>query len=266
MNLFLFYDFETNGIHPDVCAAMQLAIMNFNGEFIFNEYIYPYDNNISGVEIHGIDESKLIENNAKTHDLVFNQLNNYFNENRDKDKIYMIAYNNFGYDQIVMEAHFQRLNMKVPNNVIFLDLFPYIKEVYPNIKPNYKLKTVFENLIVPKEEVSYHCAKADTYCLYRLYHKIMEVNNMNVLISKYGRPAFSNRDILKSDISVLNGYSPKVNYKRMGINNVKSLYDKYLQLNNEDLMLNYMKNGLKIFSDYNNINMIRQLKYIQKFL
>ncbi len=266
MNLFLFYDFETNGIQPDTCAAMQLAIMNFNGEFVFNEYIYPYDNNIAGVEIHGIDEAKLIQNNANSYNIVFNNLYGYFMNNRDKEKIYMIAYNNFGYDQIVMEAHFERMGMKVPNNVIFVDLYPYIKEICPNIKPNYKLQTVFENLIVPKEEVLYHCAKADTYCLYKIYHKLMGVNNMNILLTKYGRPALSNRDILKCEVSVLNGYTPKVNYKRLGIQNVKTLYDKYVQFNNDELMLNYMKNGLKIFSDYNNMNMIRQLKYIQKFI
>ena len=38
----LFYDFETNGINPLECAALQLAIMNEDEEIIFNEYIYTF--------------------------------------------------------------------------------------------------------------------------------------------------------------------------------------------------------------------------------
>ncbi len=152
-NIIFFYDFETNGINPLTCAALQLAIMNQEGDVLKNQYIYPYDDKIAATEIHGIDENKLKENNALKSDDFFNDLIEWVKNIYPEKNIYWIAYNNFGYDQIVLENHLKRVNKKVPENWYFLDLYPMIKEFFQNIKPNFKLKTVYEYLCPNSEQV-----------------------------------------------------------------------------------------------------------------
>ena len=48
-----------------------------------------------------------------------------------KDDFYLIAHNNFGYDQLVLESEFLRCNIKMPYTWSFIDSLPYIKECFP---------------------------------------------------------------------------------------------------------------------------------------
>ena len=41
--VYLFYDFETNGLNAKTCGVMQMAIMLVDGSVFINQYIYPYD-------------------------------------------------------------------------------------------------------------------------------------------------------------------------------------------------------------------------------
>ncbi len=266
--MIFFYDFETNGINPLTCAALQLAILNQNGDILKNQYIYPHDNIIAATEIHGIDENKLKENNALKSDEFFDDLIEWVKNIYPEKNILWVAYNNFGYDQIVLESHLKRLNKKVPENWYFLDLFPMIKEFFQTIKPNFKLKTVYENLCSNSEPVQYHCALADTICLYRIYKKLEEKNMINIFTNKYVRKGFSDKNILESPISGLGGYNYKMDsiYRKIGFKKIGDVFSKYKEKNyNNDEFRKYLKNELNIYSEIHNKNFTEQMSYIQHF-
>ncbi len=267
-NIIFFYDFETNGINPLTCAALQLAIMNYDGDILKNQYIYPYDNVIAATEIHGIDENKLKENNALKSDVFFDELIEWVKNIYPEKNIYWVAYNNFGYDQIVLENHLKRINKKVPDNWYFLDLFPMMKEFFQNIKPNFKLKTVYEFLCPNFEPVQYHCALADTICLYRIYKKLEEKNMHKIFLNKYIRKGFSDKNILDYAISGLNGYNHKMDsiYKKIGFRKIGDIHNKFKEKNyNDSEFRKYLKDELKIYSEIHNKNFTEQMNYIQYF-
>lgn len=261
---YIFYDLETNGLDYYTTAIMQITILDINAEIILNQYVYPYNNKIEGTNIHGIDEKKLIDNNAiKTDDLcilIKKLIRNIYNRN----EIYFIAYNNFGYDQIILENNFKVCNIKIPNNWYFIDLYPMIKELYPTIKPNYKLKTVFENICGIDETINFHCSLADTKCLYKIYKKI---ENKYDFFIKYTRSLLQSDQIYYSPISSLNGYHSNMMFERKNINTIGDMYTifKNCEYNNDKFEI-YLRNNIGIYSNYLINNVIKQLnaiKYLQ---
>ena len=69
-----------------------------------------------------------------------------------RSRINWVAYNAFGFDQSVLEANFKAVGIKIPNNWYFSDLLPIVKELYPDMKPNFKLGTVYRVLNNVSEE------------------------------------------------------------------------------------------------------------------
>ena len=59
------FDLETNGLDLKASAIMQITILDIQGKILMNEYVYPYDNNIQGTQIHGIDGNVLQQNNGQ---------------------------------------------------------------------------------------------------------------------------------------------------------------------------------------------------------
>ena len=130
---YIFYDLETNGLDYYTTGIMQIAMIDVNGKVLLNQYVYPFDHRIDCSHIHGITEQKLIDNNAiQTKDLCEIMVN-LLNEQYGRDEVHLIAYNNFGYDQIILENNFKISGIKIPNNWYFIDFFPICKELFPNI-------------------------------------------------------------------------------------------------------------------------------------
>ena len=86
------------------------------------------------------------------------KVKNVIREIYGRKDVVFVAYNNFGFDQIVLERGFKLVNNKMPVNWYFMDVMPLIKNKFPDLKPNYKLATVYENLIKinKNEEINYH--------------------------------------------------------------------------------------------------------------
>ncbi len=257
----LYYDFETNGVNTLECGILQMSIVNENGDILYDQYLYPYDNKIEATEIHGIDENKLKEKKAVKSNDFFKTLKTVIhNMFGSTEKIYWVAYNNFGFDQIVFEATLRRLDEEIPDNWLFVDLYPFIKEMYPTIKPNYKLKTVFEHLCGKDETIQYHSASDDTLCLYKMMKKI---KNPQRLFEKYCRNALSNKNVMENSISNIQGYMPKYNYGKVGLEKIGDLYQIYKILNFEnEKMKEYLKNDCKIYTDFYIRQKIQQLNII----
>ncbi len=249
--VYLFYDFETNGLNAKTCGVMQMAIMLVDGSVFINQYVYPYDGIIDAVEIHGIDKNKLDENYATDSDSFFRNLRMIVSQMfGEAERIDWVAYNNFGYDQIVMESHFKRMRMKIPVNWYFLDLYPLMKEMIPNLKPNYKLKTVYEHLRPNQNgEVQYHCALADTTCLVEMMKEVKRQGFEVVLRDKYCRGSFHNLNILLCPLGTISN-SPTIveQCRRKGIETVQEMFEKYIENNGN--MENYFKKTMGIKYGY----------------
>ena len=257
----LFYDLETNGLDYYTTGIMQIAMIDVNGKVLLNQYVYPFDQRIDCSHIHGITEQKLIDNNAiQTKDLCEIMVN-LLNEQYGRDEIYLIAYNNFGYDQIILENNFKISGVKIPNNWYFIDFFPMCKELFPNIKPNFKLKTVFETICSPDNTI-FHCALGDSTCLYKLY--VCELHKHLDIFPKYTRSALSNDNIHNSSISSLNGYHKSINFEGKNINTIGDLFIffKINEYDNEKFTL-YLRDTLGIYSNFYINNIVKQFTIIK---
>jgi DNA polymerase III epsilon subunit-like protein len=226
----VFFDTETTGlsnangsIQP---AIIQIVIFNEFGESIFSQYVIPHDGIVAGTFIHGISQETLDTNNALTMRDTAEAIKTMLRSKYGRTRINWVAYNAFGFDQSVLEANFKAVGIKIPNNWYFSDLLPIVKELYPDMKPNFKLGTVYRVLNNVSEEdynkLELHNADTDVLCLYSIYLKCVQdfPDNFPRLFRIYTRPLLSNPEILDSHISVLNGYHPKIPFERFGFTKV----------------------------------------------
>jgi DNA polymerase III epsilon subunit-like protein len=226
----VFFDTETNGLPKEngsiQPAIMQIVIFNQNGESIFSEYVIPYDGKVDGAFIHGITQETLDTNNALSMHQTAESIKTTLRRIYGRTRINWVAYNTFGFDQSVLEANFKAVGIKMPINWYFSDLLPIVKELYPDMKPNFKLGTVYRVLNDVSEEdynkLELHNADTDVMCLHSIYLRISQdfPDNFPRLFRIYTRPLLSNPEILDSHISVLNGYNKKIPFESFGFNDV----------------------------------------------
>lgn len=246
----IFFDLETNGTRPFYKSAiMQISFKSYNDIIKENIYVLPYDNIIGATEIHGIDSGVLNKNNAISSEIMLNKLLKQFS--KSDEKYYFVAYNNFGFDQNVLEHHFKLHNLVVPTNWLFLDIFPYIQEHYQNIRKNggYKLSNVYDIMCKKNGElINFHNAEDDVYCLGEIYKKLdLEKDK----IKPYIRGGYTNSEILKAPISSIAGYAPFFGFERNGINTISDLMDQYKEMEkNIDLFRLYLKQKIGIYSEF----------------
>jgi DNA polymerase III epsilon subunit-like protein len=277
-NHIIFFDLETNGIRPFYKSAiMQISLKCETISVRENIYVYPYDNIIGATEIHQIDEKTLISNNAiQSKDLITYLLETFHKKN---DKYYFIAYNNFGFDQNVLEYHFKHYQNIVPQNWLFIDIMPYIQRYYPDIRKNggYKLSNVYE--ILCKEEecedssepnnkkrriINFHNAFDDVYALSEIFKK---VNPDKKKLGSYIRGSYTNQMILKSPISAIAGYAHFFNLEKHNINSIEDLYDQYKKVNkNDDLFKKYLKEKIGIYSEFYLNKIIEQFQILDNLI
>ena len=264
----LFYDFETNGLDTSQCGILQTSILNEQGDVIFNQYTYPYDNKIEGTEIHGIDENTLIQHHAIPSNVFFVQMFETIHRlyEDETEEIVWCAYNNFGYDQLVFEYHCERFNLPIPDTWSFMDIYPCIKELYPSIQPNYKLKTVYEYFFSNDSTIQFHNSLDDTRCLMQLYQKICESRrDKNILFHKYHRKSFSNHSILYSPISSLQGYHPNIPFHKHHLLQMNDLYEVFKTVDNKNEFVHLMKHNYNIYSAFITKQLYSQLEHIHHF-
>ncbi len=245
----IFFDLETNGTKPFYKSAiMQISFKSLDESINENIYVFPYDNIIGATEIHGIDAEVLNKNNAISSE---NMLKNLIFQFSDKSEIYyFVAYNNFGFDQNVLEVHFKKHNLVVPNNWIFMDILPYLQENYQAIRKNggYKLSNVYDIMCKKEGElINFHRADNDVYCLCEIYKKL----NLNkTKMAPYMRGGYTNNEIKKAPISSIMGYAPFFGFERKGINNISDLMEEYNKMEKKnDLFKLYLKQKIGIYSE-----------------
>jgi len=259
---YLIYDLETNGVNVLDNSIMQMTIIATDGNILLNEYIYPFDGKIDAVHVHNIDEKKLRENNALTLEQLCCQIKKIVRENYGRNDITWVAYNNFGFDQIVLERGFKLVNNRMPDNWYFMDVMPLVRSKYPDIKPNYKLATVYEYLIGIKEGINYHNSLDDCMCLLEIFIKCFEHYND---FHKYTRDQLYGVNIFQNKLSKLLYYNKYMNFEFHGIKNIGDLHKLYKTLNYDiDLLKNYLKNELGVKNGFYASNIVKQIDSIHQ--
>jgi DNA polymerase III epsilon subunit-like protein len=226
----VFFDTETNGLPREngaiQPAIMQIVIFDDKGKSIFSKYVIPYDGVVAGTFIHGISQITLDTNNALTMRQTAESIKSTLRRLYGRSRINWVAYNNFGFDQSVLEANFKAVGIKMPINWYFSDLLPIVKELYPGMS-KYNQGFMYKYLKKISDEdfknLELHNANTDVMCLYSIYLKISQdfPDDFKELFRIFTRPQLSNPEILDSDISVLNGYHKKVPFDDAGFFKVR---------------------------------------------
>jgi DNA polymerase III epsilon subunit-like protein len=264
MKNIVFYDLETNGLDYYTTGILQFTLLDSDGNILLNQYSYPFNNNISGTEIHGIDLNKLKENKAITSKELCVLIKKIIRNRFGRNDIYFVAYNNFGYDQIILENNFKICNIKIPLNWYFVDLFPLVKEYieYKSV-PNFKLKTIYEYVCGVDDNIQYHCSLADTICLYKIFVKLQTNEDFPIYIKKYTRSLLQNSDIFKYPISTVNGFSNGMMFEVKGIYTIGDLYNTFKNMEYGTGIFDfYLKNKINIYSDFYRKNIVKQMDAI----
>ncbi len=276
-NHILFYDLETNGMRPFYKSAIMQMSLKYNTLSVReNIYVHPYDNIIAATEIHQIDEDTLKTNNAiQSSDLITYLLETFKNE---KDKYYFIAYNNFGFDQNVLEYHFHYHKKIVPKNWFFVDIMPYIQRYYPDIRKNggYKLSNVYEILCKENENkdyepnskkrkvINFHNAFDDVYALSEIFKA---VNPDKKKLSAYVRGSYTNKMICESPISAIAGYAHFFDFEKKNILLIQDLYDVYVKCDKKsELFKDYVKTKIGIYSEFYLNKIVEQIEILNYFM
>jgi len=265
----IYFDLETNGNRPFYKSAiMQMAFDAPHLNIKKNIYVQPYDGIIGATEIHQIDEKKLKDENAITSKELLEYLVATFS--KTNDVYYFLAYNNFGFDQNVLEHHFRVHKMKVPQNWFFVDIMPYIQRYYPDIRKNggYKLSNVYELLCKDKSKkssaIEFHTAHDDVYCLQEV---CKSVNPLRSKLHPYIRGAYTNRGILLSPISAIAGYAHFFKLEENSIHRIQDIYMEYDKVNKKsDLFKKYLKEKIGIYSEFYLNKIVEQIEIIDDLL
>ena len=131
----IFYDLETTGFNPYYSSIIEIgAIDNFGNNFskLIN-YFKRLDDKI--VKITGI-TNELLDKKGSMPKNVFRNFVNYiekysyhFNYN-----IYMVSHNNDGFDKLFLKYQFQKYNIDLPKNLIFVDTLRLAQLAMNNLK------------------------------------------------------------------------------------------------------------------------------------
>lgn len=259
---YLIFDLETNGINVLDNSIMQMTILALDGNILLNEYVYPFDGKIDAVHVHKIDEKKLNDNNALNLEQLCCLMKKVIRENYGRNDITLVAYNNFGFDQIVLERGFKLVNNRMPDNWYFMDIMPLVKNKYPFMKPNYKLATVYHNLIGIKEGINYHNSLDDCMCLLEIFVKCYEFQDD---FENYTRDQLFGINIFNNRLNKLLYYNKYMNFEFHGIKTIGDLYNLYKSIGfNIDGFKEYLKNELGVKNGFYANNIVKQIDSIHE--
>ena len=246
MNICVF-DLETTSLDVKTANILEVAIIDYNtGDIIQHSYIYPHDDiTIDNTNIHGIDMELLGKNNAITLIEFTNNFESIINNYYGNDStVYIIAHNNFNYDQLVLEYNFMKINKKINLNLYFVDSILIVKEIFPKLY-QYNLKTLAEKFILNHQNIKFHTALDDTKALAQIIRNIFNINtlllsNFEMLITKHSRPRLRGNDILGLSLNKIQGL-----YNFGDITTIKLLIDHIANFDNENL-ISFLKETFQI--------------------
>jgi DNA polymerase III epsilon subunit-like protein len=281
----LFFDLETNGKRPFYQSAiMQLGLYdsrengadgNIKRSAIQNFYVRPYDGIVGATEIHGISAETLEKEKAITSAQMLEHLVATYPASSKKEYIF-VAFNNFGFDQNVLEYHFHHHGISVPGNWIFADIFPYISQYYPKLRADggYKLENCYKKICCTsaggegEEEIDFHTATDDVYCLARLYYKVIgTATEKKRFQNAFMRGSYTCGTIVQSPVSTIAGYANFFKLEEKGMASVGDLYAKFQELGgSSDAFRNFIKEKMGIYSSFYQGKIVEQFEIIHHLM
>lgn len=166
---FVFYDLETTSLDTYQARILEIAACHADGQQFFHSYVqYPHE--IPNSEIHGITQEVLQKNGARILSQVIVDLETWIAQRYQNRPVYLVAYNNLGYDKLVLECNYKKLDRPMPKNWYFMDPYPQFKELIS--LSSYRLTNVYQHYF-KRELVGAHGAIADTRALYQVYLQLV---------------------------------------------------------------------------------------------
>lgn len=214
----LIFDFETNGLDVVNDAIMQMTVRDgIDGSLILNEYVWPWNGKYSetSFSFHGIDRTVLKQNNALNLRELLIKLVEMTRKRYGRRRVVWVAYNCFAFDQLFFESAFKHMNMRMPVNWWFMDLYPFIANncgiVEEKGKGNLKLANAHRRLCgettaLDLTNLRLHDSSVDTQCLYELYRFCYEKFGRDCLERTAMRPRVDSACIFDQPCSILFGY------------------------------------------------------------
>lgn len=252
---FLIYDLESTGLSVVTSEILEISILDYDSEeVIYHKYVFPYRQKIENSDIHGIDLDVIKKNNGISQFDLVNELNELF-QNMD-DTVLMIAHNNNGYDQLLLEYTFKKVDDKIYHKVYFSDSLPVLRNVMPKLD-SYKLGDIYRS-IYTDNSLNFHNAKDDTIALL----KVLKSCN-NTLVKKKlletKRPAFSNPDIKKMSLHIL--YGLEYCKAHRSLKTIYDLSDVFIILERQAI-IRMLRDDFHVYSKYKVNKIIEQLALV----
>lgn len=224
---YVIYDLESTGLDVTKDRIVELAAMCVTTGKQFHQYIRPHSRKILGTEFHGLTQESLKEKDAKGTKSVLNSFKTWISTlEPDLNKVCLVAHNNFGYDQLLLENEFKRAYLPVLE-CKYADTYLFFRE--GNCFSSHKLGNIYKTLF--KEELpGAHTAMGDVVGLKRCLERFPDCwTNMEY----YTRDDSLTADPSEFDWSfILNGTANDT-LCLYGYTNMQKILDGYMKYGNK---------------------------------
>ena len=166
-----YYDLETTGLCTLKSKILQIAAITNKNTEIFQSYVMtPDDFKITNSHIHHITKETLIENDASHFTTVMHLFIDWLSHIYREETVYLIAHNNFCYDQLVLESQCKEHGIIIPSNWRFYDsLYQFRKHNEEIGYGNYSLGKLYKNIISVPPPGELHNAVTDVRMLMQIH-------------------------------------------------------------------------------------------------
>lgn len=171
----IIYDIEAIGSvsEPSSCFMWNLSAMLLNDQnIVFDQYIRPPVRTIPNPphpKLFKVTHDFLRQANAspcsEVLNFFFKWINNLYSA-QDGGYIVLVSHGNFRFDQPLFQTEILRNNIKVPENVFFLDTLHWYRSIHKKL-PSYSLNSLYKNKF-KKNIKNAHLSLFDVYALSEL--------------------------------------------------------------------------------------------------
>ena len=181
-NNVVIYDLETTGLKYNknkiLESSFYLYPRTFDDYARYNTILFNPEMNIppESTKIHKITNEMV--KNKKTFKDSIEDIEKVLLFKSNNKPIYLIAHNNYEFDELFIRKEYERINRKIPEQFVFIDSLPIVRNIYPknNLLPNHKLTpTLKEYLNIQVDDKLAHSAEGDIAVLISIWDKLKEI-------------------------------------------------------------------------------------------
>ena len=169
-----YFDLESTGLCTWTSKILQIAAICNKDNETFDSYVMtPNDFVIKNSHIHHITKETLIETKAPPIDTVIRRFIDWIHSIFGDEIVYLIAHNNFGYDQLLFESQCSQNEIDIPENWRFYDSLYQFRKYNSEIGyGNYALGKLHAKYIGGAPDGEFHNALTDVKVLKEIHEKL----------------------------------------------------------------------------------------------